>query len=122
MVKAAVWALKNKGRAAFIYPAVRGATILYELKKQGLEPKRLQTVYSYPGSPATLLLIEAVKGGGEELSLHGLVLIFVAGCGLCLFSRGRVSFVPFTTKIATRPQNRRRFRDIFENSPGERQA
>lgn len=69
VVTAAVWALKNKGRAAFIYPAARGATVLYELKKQGLEPKRMQTVFSYPGSPATLLLIEAVKGGGEELTV-----------------------------------------------------
>jgi tRNA1(Val) A37 N6-methylase TrmN6 len=69
VVKAAAWALKNKGRAAFIYPAVRGATVLYELKKQGLEPKKMQTVYSYPGSPATLLLIESVKGGGEELTI-----------------------------------------------------
>jgi tRNA1Val (adenine37-N6)-methyltransferase len=69
VVRAAVWALKYRGRAAFIYPAARGAVILYELKKQGLEPKRLQPVYSYPGSPATLLLIEAVKGGGEELAI-----------------------------------------------------
>ena len=69
VVKAAVWALKNKGRAAFIYPAVRGATVLFELKKQGLEPKRLQIVYSFPGSPATLLLVEAVKNGGEELTI-----------------------------------------------------
>jgi len=69
VVKAAAWALKNKGRAAFVYPAVRGATILYELKKQGLEPKRLQVVYSYPGSAATLLLVEAIKGGGEELAI-----------------------------------------------------
>lgn len=69
VVKAAVWALRYKGRAAFIYPAVRGATVLYELKKQGLEPKKMQTVYSYPGSAATLLLIEAVKGGGEELTI-----------------------------------------------------
>jgi tRNA1Val (adenine37-N6)-methyltransferase len=69
VVKAAAWALKNKGRTAFIYPAVRGATVLYELKKQGLEPKKMQTVYSYPGSPATLLLIESVKGGGEELTI-----------------------------------------------------
>ena len=67
VVRAAVWALKYKGRAAFIYPAARGAAVLYELKKQGLEPKKMQTVYSYPGSPATLLLIETVKGGGEEL-------------------------------------------------------
>ena len=69
VVKAAVWALKNRGRAAFIYPAVRGATVLFELKKQGLEPKRMQIVYSFPGSPATLLLVEAVKGGGEELTV-----------------------------------------------------
>jgi tRNA1(Val) A37 N6-methylase TrmN6 len=69
VVKAASRSLKNKGRAAFIYPAVRGATVLYELKKQGLEPKRIQTVYSFPGSPATLLLVEALKGGGEELKI-----------------------------------------------------
>ena len=69
VVGAAAWALKNRGRAAFIYPAARGAALLYELKKQGLEPKKMQTIYSYPGSQATLLLIEAVKGGGEELMI-----------------------------------------------------
>ncbi len=69
VVKAAAWALRNKGRAAFVYPAVRGATILHELKNYGLEPKRMQVVYSYPGSAATLLLVESIKGGGEELSI-----------------------------------------------------
>lgn len=69
VVKAAVWALKNKGRAVFIYPAVRMATVLYEMKKQRLEPKRIRVVYSYPGSPATLVLVEGVKGGGEELEI-----------------------------------------------------
>ena len=69
VVKAAAWALRNKGRAAFVYPAGRGATILHELKNYGLEPKRMQVVYSYPGSAATLLLVEAIKGGGEELSI-----------------------------------------------------
>lgn len=69
VVRAAAWAVKNKGRAAFIYPAARAATVLFELKNQGLEPKKMQAVYSYPGSPATLILIEAVKGGGEELTI-----------------------------------------------------
>jgi tRNA1(Val) A37 N6-methylase TrmN6 len=69
VVSAAAWALKKKGRGAFIYPASRGAALLYELKKQGLEPKRLQVVYSYPASPAALLLVETVKGGGEELTV-----------------------------------------------------
>jgi len=69
VVKAAAWALKNRGRAAFIYPATRGTAVLFELKKQGLEPKKMQIVYSYPGSPASLMLIEAVRGGGEELTV-----------------------------------------------------
>jgi tRNA1Val (adenine37-N6)-methyltransferase len=69
VVRAATWALKNKGRAAFVFPGARGAAILFELKKQGLEPKRMQVVYSYPGSPAILLLVEAAKGGGEELEI-----------------------------------------------------
>jgi tRNA1Val (adenine37-N6)-methyltransferase len=69
VMKAAVWSLKNKGRAAFIYPAVRAATVLHEMKRHGLEPKRMLSVYSYPGSPASLVLIEAVKGGGEELAI-----------------------------------------------------
>lgn len=69
VVGAAAWALKNRGRAAFIYPASRAAGVIYELKRVGLEAKRLQTVYSFPGSPATLVLIEVVKGGGEELTI-----------------------------------------------------
>lgn len=69
VIKASCQILKNKGRAAFIYPATRGAVVLYQLKKQGLEPKRMQIVYSFPGSSASLLLVEALKGGGEELKI-----------------------------------------------------
>ena len=52
-----------------MYPAVRGISLFHEMRRHGLEPKRLQVVYSYPGSEARLLLVEAVKGGGEELSI-----------------------------------------------------
>ena len=69
VVRAAAWALKTGGRAAFVYPATRVVTLLHELKKQGLEPKRVQTVYSYPGGPATLVLVESRKGGGEGLTI-----------------------------------------------------
>ena len=40
------------------------------MRDQGIEPKRLQVVYSYPGSEARLLLVEGVKGGGEELLIE----------------------------------------------------
>lgn len=67
VLKAANFALKTKGRLVLVYPASRGAHLLYELKKNGLEPKRLQVVHSYPGDEARLFLVEALKGGGEEL-------------------------------------------------------
>ncbi len=69
VVNAAFFSLKNKGRAAFIYPASRATVLLARLKGKGLEPKRLQIVYSYPGSSAKLILVEAIKGGGEELEI-----------------------------------------------------
>jgi tRNA1(Val) A37 N6-methylase TrmN6 len=69
IVKAAVFALRTKGRLVMIYPAARGAALLAALRRGGLEPKRLQVVYPYPGAVGTLLLVEAMKGGGEELTV-----------------------------------------------------
>jgi tRNA1(Val) A37 N6-methylase TrmN6 len=70
VVKAAVWAVKKRGRAAFIYPASRVAAVLSAMKGRGLEPKNMLSVFSYPGSTASLVIIEAVKGGGEELTIQ----------------------------------------------------
>ncbi len=67
VTKAADWAVKKKGRVDFIYPASRGAAVISELKNAGLEPKKMLSVFSYPGSKASLLIIEAVKQGGEEM-------------------------------------------------------
>jgi tRNA1(Val) A37 N6-methylase TrmN6 len=69
VVEAAFFALKTGGRLALVYPANRGASLLSELKKRGFEPKRLQVVYSYPGCSGKLVLVEAVKDGGEELEI-----------------------------------------------------
>lgn len=66
---ASAYALRKGGRAAYVYPAERGAALIHELKKIGLETKRLQVVYSYPGAAGKLLLVEAVKGGGEGLKV-----------------------------------------------------
>lgn len=70
VVRAAAFAVKNRGRAVFVYPAVRSMALTTALKDARLEPKRLQPVYSYPGIPeATLVLVEAMKNGGEEVQL-----------------------------------------------------
>jgi len=66
---AAAFAVKNRGRVALVYPAARLSALLRGLHDQGLEPKRLQVVYGYRGGPARLVLVEAVKNGGEELEV-----------------------------------------------------
>ncbi len=69
LVAAMAFVLRTRGRAALVYPASRAAVLLAALKSSGLEPKRLQVVYSYPGDQGRLVLVEAVKGGGEELAV-----------------------------------------------------
>ena len=70
VVRAAAFAVKNRGRVVFVYPAARTMTLTAALKDARLEPKRLQPVYSYPDSrEATLVLVEAVKNGGEKVQL-----------------------------------------------------
>ncbi|MCK5437245.1 MAG: tRNA1(Val) (adenine(37)-N6)-methyltransferase [Desulfobulbaceae bacterium] len=69
VIRAALFAVKNRGRAAFVYPAARGAALMAELKSSGLEPKRLRIIHSYPGGDGKLVLIECVKNGREELKI-----------------------------------------------------
>lgn len=66
-IRAAAYCVKNKGRVVFVYPASRCSVLLQELANHRLSPKRLQPVYSYPEAiEAKLILVEAVKNGGEH--------------------------------------------------------
>jgi tRNA1(Val) A37 N6-methylase TrmN6 len=76
VVGACAYGVRTRGRVALVYPAVRGVSLFYEMRNQGLEPKKLQVVYSYPGSAARLLLVEAMKGGGEELTIESPLYIY----------------------------------------------
>ena len=70
VARAAAFSVKNRGRCVFVYPAGRTMTLAAALKSARLEPKRLQPVYGYAGSPeAALVLVEAVKNGGEEMQI-----------------------------------------------------
>lgn len=69
VVAAAGWLLHQGGRVDLVYPAERAAALLAALRGAGLEPKRLQVVHSHPGGPGKLVLVEGLKGGGEELEI-----------------------------------------------------
>lgn len=70
VVQAAAFAVKNRGNCVVVYPASRSVALIAALKAARLEPKRLQPVYGHPASPeAALVLVEAMKNGGEEVQL-----------------------------------------------------
>jgi len=56
--------LKNRGALAVIFPAPRVAEAVHALCASRLEPKRMRMVHPRPGSPPSIVLIEAVKLGG----------------------------------------------------------
>ena len=70
VLSAAFFSVKNRGRVVCIYPADRLAGVVSAMQEQRLVPKRLQPVYSYPEDDrAGLVLLEAVKNGGEGLHI-----------------------------------------------------
>jgi len=67
MLDGAAYSVKNRGVVVLVYPAVRFAYLAAVLAGRKLAMKRFQPVYSYPeDSQARLVLVEAVKNGGEE--------------------------------------------------------
>lgn len=56
--------LKNRGRYCLVFTAHRLEELITLMKSRKLEPKRLRFVHPRPGKPASLVLIEAVKGAG----------------------------------------------------------
>ncbi len=72
ILSAAAYAVKNKGKLFLIYPAELLAVLSVALRAQGFAIKRLQFIYSYPekGESAKLLLIEALRNGGEGLRVE----------------------------------------------------
>jgi tRNA1Val (adenine37-N6)-methyltransferase len=66
---AAQFALKKKGHFFLIYPATRMVELLYRMRKNDLEPKKLRMVHSKNRSEGELVLVEGVKGGREELHI-----------------------------------------------------
>ncbi len=59
--------LKSKGKLALVHKPERLAEIIYLMKINNIEPKRLQMVYSRINTPPCLILIEGIKNGGVEL-------------------------------------------------------
>lgn len=73
---AAARLLGKGGRFAVVYPASRTAELIHCLTKNNLEPKRMRAVHSNTISPARLVLVEAVKGAGPQITVERPLFIY----------------------------------------------
>lgn len=75
-LNAAFYLLKEKGRCYFIYPQKRAVTLLVEMRKRRLEPKKIRFVHPKPKEEAKMVLVEGIKGGKEGLVVEPPLYIF----------------------------------------------
>ena len=61
--------LKNDGSIAIVHRPERLIEIVFEMKKNNIEPKRLQFIYPKHDSKANIMLIEGVKNGKPGLKI-----------------------------------------------------
>jgi len=77
-VRAGAFLLRAKGSLAMVYPAVRSVDLLTAMRHAGVEPKRLRIVHSFRGAKASLVLVEAIKGGRSGLGVLPPLIVYRA--------------------------------------------
>jgi tRNA1Val (adenine37-N6)-methyltransferase len=76
VVRQASLLLRPLGRFYMVHRPLRLAEIFEMLNKYSLEPKRMKMVHPFIDSPANMVLIEAVKGGGKELITEKPIIVY----------------------------------------------
>jgi tRNA1Val (adenine37-N6)-methyltransferase len=65
-ISGSAFLLKQTGKFFAVYSAARVVDIITELRHRNIEPKALQFVHGMKDAPASMVLIEGVKGAGTE--------------------------------------------------------
>ncbi len=61
--------VKETGCVYIIYPAVRLTELLFRMRENDIEPKRLRMVHSSRSSEGEFIQVQGKRGGGEELKV-----------------------------------------------------
>jgi tRNA1Val (adenine37-N6)-methyltransferase len=75
-IAAAARYANHRGKVAVVFTASRTAELIAEMKERSLEPKRIRFVHSKPEEAATMVLLEARKGGGIETIIEPPLFIY----------------------------------------------
>lgn len=76
VAKAASKALKSGGKFFFVHRPRRLTEIFAALKDCGLEAKRMQNIHPKEGSPANMILVEAVKDGRVQMVIEPPLIVY----------------------------------------------
>ncbi|MBQ3510851.1 MAG: tRNA1(Val) (adenine(37)-N6)-methyltransferase [Bacilli bacterium] len=68
--------LKNNGNFAIVHRPERLMEILFEFRKNHIEPKRIQFVYEKASKGSTLVLIEGQKNGKDGLKIENPIIMY----------------------------------------------
>ena len=68
--------LKNNGNFAIVHRPERLMEILFEFRKNHIEPKRIQFVYENINKGSTLVLVEGQKNGNEGLKIENPIVMY----------------------------------------------
>ena len=68
--------LKAKGRFYMVHRPSRLADIMYLMRCNKIEPKKLRMIAPYVGKEPNLVLIEGIKGGGAELKMLNTLYVY----------------------------------------------
>jgi tRNA1Val (adenine37-N6)-methyltransferase len=75
-IAAAAHYASRDAKIAVVFTASRTAELITEMKRRSLEPKRIRFVHSTASDPATMILLEARKGGGIEVIVEPPLVIY----------------------------------------------
>jgi tRNA1Val (adenine37-N6)-methyltransferase len=75
-VQVTAFLLRNKGRFACIHLGDRAVDLLTAMRAAGIEPKRLRVVHPFAGAEASMILLEAVKGGRSGLDVLAPLIVY----------------------------------------------
>ena len=76
ILTAADWLLGPGGHLVMVHRPFRLAEILFKMKVKKLEPKRMRLVYPYVDKEPNMVLIEAVKGARERITVEAPLIVY----------------------------------------------
>lgn len=76
VVSAARYLLKPQGAFYMVHRPLRLVEIFSDMRKYGIEPKRMRLVYPYADKEPNMVLIEGRKGGKPELRVEKPLVIY----------------------------------------------